>query len=452
MKLRLLFLSLLLALPAWAQFTTVTGTVTDPNGLPYAYGTIASAIASSGTPQFTATAALYIQPTQATGLDTTGTFQMRLADVTALTPGGSTYSFTVCSSQGSVPFSFGKGPQCFTINGVSISGSSQDIGATLRAAAPALTVTFAGGGTVTGTGTANTLAMWTGTSALGNSLISQATGTITAAPTSVIGFSFLGTTPTGSSCVTSASATIPTGIQPGTQGCAKITAQINDTAAANNGNTPLWTQNISSAAGTESYGGVLLSQPSASQKLSAGLEAASINTTTSTENAGLIAYASNGGTTAPLQYGVHSKTANSAASTVTLNAALFADSPTNSGTLTANYGLYIADQSAGGGTNSSPHGVHQLGNTPNEFQGHLNQIASGNWAGTCAMAAAATCTFTISAAYTGTPIGVCSIDAASAVPATANSCKVSVSGTTVTITAGASNSLTWDAILVGNPN
>jgi hypothetical protein len=25
---------------AWAQFTTVAGTVTDPNGLPYAFGTI----------------------------------------------------------------------------------------------------------------------------------------------------------------------------------------------------------------------------------------------------------------------------------------------------------------------------------------------------------------------------------------------------------------------------
>jgi hypothetical protein len=38
---------------AAAQFTTVTGTVVDPNGLPYAGGTIASTIASSGTPTLT---------------------------------------------------------------------------------------------------------------------------------------------------------------------------------------------------------------------------------------------------------------------------------------------------------------------------------------------------------------------------------------------------------------
>jgi hypothetical protein len=84
--------------------------------------------------------------------------------------------------------------------------------------------------------------------------------------------------------------------------------------------------------------------------------------------------------------------------------------------------------------------------------GHLDQSATGKFAGSCAMGAATTCTFSIAAAYTGTPLCVTSIDAASSVPATANVAKCSVSGTTVTITAGISNSLTWDAILVGNPN
>lgn len=83
---------------------------------------------------------------------------------------------------------------------------------------------------------------------------------------------------------------------------------------------------------------------------------------------------------------------------------------------------------------------------------HLDQTATGKFAGSCAMGAATTCTFAISAAFSGTPLCVTSIDAASAVPATANVAKCSVSGTTVTITAGISNSLTWDAILVGNPN
>ena len=83
---------------------------------------------------------------------------------------------------------------------------------------------------------------------------------------------------------------------------------------------------------------------------------------------------------------------------------------------------------------------------------HLDQTAAGKFGNKCAMSAATTCTFSIAASYTGTPLCVTSIDAASAVPATANVAKCSVSGTTVTITAGSSNSLTWDAILIGNPN
>ena len=84
--------------------------------------------------------------------------------------------------------------------------------------------------------------------------------------------------------------------------------------------------------------------------------------------------------------------------------------------------------------------------------GHLNQVATGTFAGSCSMSSTTTCTFSIASSFAKTPLATCSIDAASKVPGTAISCKVSVSGTTVTITAGASNSLTWDAVLIGNPN
>jgi len=73
-------------------------------------------------------------------------------------------------------------------------------------------------------------------------------------------------------------------------------------------------------------------------------------------------------------------------------------------------------------------------------------------AGSCAMSATTTCTFSIGAAFSGTPLTFASIDAASTVPATANSAKCAVSATTVTITAGISNSLTWDCLLIGNPD
>ena len=131
---------------AAGQFTAVSGTVTDPNGLPYSFGTIASTIVSSNTPKFSSNSQVYLQPTQATGLDINGKFLVQLADNTQLTPGSSTWTFTVCSGTGTVLPSFGLGPRCFTVTGVTISGASQDIGPTLRASAVALTATFTGGG------------------------------------------------------------------------------------------------------------------------------------------------------------------------------------------------------------------------------------------------------------------------------------------------------------------
>jgi len=87
------------------------------------------------------------------------------------------------------------------------------------------------------------------------------------------------------------------------------------------------------------------------------------------------------------------------------------------------------------------------------------QVAAGNQhplrpieQGSCTMAAGTTCTFTIGASFSSTPLTLVSIDAASTPPATAISVKCSAAGTTVTITAGASNSLTWDCSLIGNPN
>lgn len=47
---RLILCVCLLSGAAFAQFTTVTGTVTDPNGLPYANGTIAPVLVISGSP------------------------------------------------------------------------------------------------------------------------------------------------------------------------------------------------------------------------------------------------------------------------------------------------------------------------------------------------------------------------------------------------------------------
>lgn len=136
------WVGVLLSSAAWAQFTTVAGTVTDPNGLPYAGGTIAPVLVSSGSPTLNGLA--YTPPSQPVGLNSAGSFTMRLADNTLLSPAASTWTFTVCSSFGSVQPAFGKGPVCFVVTGITISGASQDIGATLSAAALPLTANFAG--------------------------------------------------------------------------------------------------------------------------------------------------------------------------------------------------------------------------------------------------------------------------------------------------------------------
>jgi len=64
------------------------------------------------------------------------------------------------------------------------------------------------------------------------------------------------------------------------------------------------------------------------------------------------------------------------------------------------------------------------------------------------MAAATTCTVTVGAAFTNP---LCFANAQTS-PATAISGSCSISGTTVTVTAGAANSLNWNALVLANPN
>lgn len=134
---------LFLTATAWAQFTTVSGTVTDPNGLPYANGTITATLISSASPTLNGFA--YTPPTQPVGLSTAGSFTMRLGDNTVLLPGGTTWNFLVCSALGTVQPAGGKGPVCFSVTGLTISGASQSITATLTAAVLPLSTVTGGG-------------------------------------------------------------------------------------------------------------------------------------------------------------------------------------------------------------------------------------------------------------------------------------------------------------------
>jgi len=142
-KIALFFI--LSALPALAQFTTVTGTVLDPHSVPYALGTITPTLVSNGTP--TLNGLPYTPPTQPVGLDKNGFFSFNIADNTQLQPAGTKWNFMVCSAVGTTQPVVGTGSQCFTLpNPLTISGATQNIGANLTAVAPALTVPIGGGG------------------------------------------------------------------------------------------------------------------------------------------------------------------------------------------------------------------------------------------------------------------------------------------------------------------
>lgn len=135
---------------AAAQFTTVTGTVTDPSGLPYAGGTISAGLVLPGGTSPTLNGLPYTPPSQAVGLDRNGSFTMQLADNTVLLPAATKWTFLVCSAVGTVQPAGGRGPVCFNVPAITISGGSQSITSNIAAVPPpALTIATS----ITGSGT-----------------------------------------------------------------------------------------------------------------------------------------------------------------------------------------------------------------------------------------------------------------------------------------------------------
>lgn len=125
--------------PAHAQFTQVSGTITDPNGLVYANGTITPSLVVTGGCIPTVNGQPYSPPANPVGLSSAGNFSMQLAANSSLcSSGSSTWSFTVTCGVGCIPQPGGTGPITFTVTGVTISGSSQSLSSTLSNAAPPL--------------------------------------------------------------------------------------------------------------------------------------------------------------------------------------------------------------------------------------------------------------------------------------------------------------------------
>ena len=159
---KLLILCVLLSfspLGAQAQcqsYTTVTGTVSDPNGILW-YGAAGGTVQvdltpSSASPTCTpavsgATPAQFTTHMGPTPLTGSGAFAINVPPNSIISPASTQWIFTFNISPGVLP-PFGTGPQSFSVT-VTISGASQDI-TTQITAAPVPALTGASGGGVAG--------------------------------------------------------------------------------------------------------------------------------------------------------------------------------------------------------------------------------------------------------------------------------------------------------------
>jgi hypothetical protein len=140
------------ASPAFAQFTTVTATVTDSNGIPYAGGTMSAVLVPGASGGYTLSGQPYSGRVGPVTLDGNGQFTANFGDVTLITPGSPQWQITIDSNQGGIEPPLGTGPQTFTFTstGTTISGSSLvNISVSLNALAPKLTNITVGAGSVT---------------------------------------------------------------------------------------------------------------------------------------------------------------------------------------------------------------------------------------------------------------------------------------------------------------
>jgi hypothetical protein len=147
-----IFFALLAAcVPARAQQTLVTGTVVDPNGIPYAGATLKLSLVPSGAGNYFWTGGTQAQCVAASAgsapckipftpssapiaLDGTGSFTTSLYPNGQISPAGTHWAFQININ---APPPLGVGPVEFSLP-ITIVGASQSVSATLTAAAPSL--------------------------------------------------------------------------------------------------------------------------------------------------------------------------------------------------------------------------------------------------------------------------------------------------------------------------
>jgi hypothetical protein len=196
---------------ARAQCTTtiVSGTVTDPNGIPYAFGSVTISLvpAPPGTPLCNGVpfSSPIGPPTQ---LSSTGSFSLTVPANSAISPGGTQWLFAINESPGVAP-PLGVGPVAFSVKITVTATGTQSVSAALTAAAPALIVPLSGSG---GGATLQTNSVNNASQSLLNLVNSAAfnglTATVTNTGSGIVQLGFSGTL--GNAGLTNSSITINT--------------------------------------------------------------------------------------------------------------------------------------------------------------------------------------------------------------------------------------------------
>lgn len=150
MKRLLLAIIILFSASGWSQltvFTTASAIVRDPNNVIYAGGTYNISFVSATTGQNFVGLYAVVPAAQSGSLDSFGAMSVQVIDNNQISPTGSQWRFSICSASGLT---------CFATN-ITITGTSQDISAALKAAAAVLPSTGGGSGTVTSIATSSPL-------------------------------------------------------------------------------------------------------------------------------------------------------------------------------------------------------------------------------------------------------------------------------------------------------
>jgi len=131
-----ILLALVTAAAASAQKTTVTATIVDPQGIPYANGSVSAQLVPAGVIATVSGAQIggFVGPA---ATNDNGSFSMDLFSNPSISPAGTAWVFTVCNP--GVPSPLGFGNVCFNSTPLTISGATLDISSTLNALALPLT-------------------------------------------------------------------------------------------------------------------------------------------------------------------------------------------------------------------------------------------------------------------------------------------------------------------------